>query len=277
MKPLAAGAVIAVALLCGAVAGGDEAREKLRAKLLEQMRERAVATKVHSADSDRQPKLQEKPVFRYDDQQRGFIDATIWVWTLGGRPIAFEKIEVMREFQNKPQWNYCFTSLAEGRLNVDWGDGRKYDSTEPGIAFQLLKGAPAPAQKATERKRQFRELARSFSARIVLDPKNSITEEMRPLATPLFEYTADSGLVELAIFGYSTAGTNPDMLVVLDVHEHEGNPAWHYAPVRMTAGGVVLKHGEVKVYEVPFVLVHQAPFPTWTYFQIPRVPAEDEE
>jgi hypothetical protein len=271
---------IAFSLLVGllpAFLSADEARDQQRAKYLEQMRQRAEATGVKFADRDGAPKLLDKPIFRYDDQQRGFIDATIWAWTDKGRPVAFEKIEVMLEFKTKPQWNYCFTSLAEELLQIDWGMNRKYQSKEPGVAFQPVPDAPAVGTKQTERRRQLRELARSFSARIVLDPRTNNSEEMRLLATPLFEYAnPKTELIDLAVFGYSTAGTNPDMLVVFDVRDKEGKPMWHYSPVRMTAGGVILKRGDVKVYEVPFVLVHEAPFPTWTYFQFPREPLPSE-
>ena len=120
-----------------------------------------------------------------------------------------------------------------------------------------------------------RALARDFSARIVLTPEGDKTEEMRLLTTPLLEYSGPEAKLALgAAFGLSTSGTNPDMLVVIEARPAEGALRWHYSPVRMTAGGVVLKLRDDKVWEVEFVLQRQSPFPNWTFFQIPRVPLE---
>jgi hypothetical protein len=44
----------------------------------------------------------------------------------------------------------------------------------------------------------------------------------------------------------------------------------------MTAGGVVLKLRGDTVWEVEFVLQRQSPFPSWTFFQIPRTPVEEK-
>lgn len=260
-----------------APAAAEETRELRRTIYLQQMRERAEETRIRPIDGKKEPKLEEKPIFRYDDQQRGFIDATIWAWTVAGRPVAFEKIEVMLEFKTKPLWNCCFASLSEDRLQADLGQDRRFQAKEPGVSFQPVASAPPPATKQTERRRQLRDLARSFSARVTLDPNSTNSEEMRLLATPLFEYVnPESKLMDLAVFGYSTAGTNPDMLVVFELREKAGKRVWHYSPVRMTAGGVTLKHANATVYEVPFVLIQEAPFPTWTFFQYPRVPLPGE-
>lgn len=274
LPPFVAGLALVMA---GLSTIADESRDQQRAKYLELMRERAEATRVSFAKSNAAPKLMDQPIFRYDDQQRGFIDATIWAWTDKGRPVAFEKVEVMLEFKTKPLWNYCFASLDEDLIQASWADNRKYQAKEPGVVFQPVPGAPAVGTKQAERRRQLRELSRAFSARISLDPRTTNTEEMRLLNTPLFEYTnPETKLTDLAVFGYSTAGTNPDMLLVFDAREKDGKPTWHYSPVRMTAGGVTLKRGELKVYEVPFVLIEEAPFPTWTFFQIPREQLPEE-
>ena len=80
-----------------------------------------------------------------------------------------------------------------------------------------------------------------------------------------------------AIFGFATNGTNPDLLLLLEAGGKAQSPAWHFAPARMTSGGVNLKFGNATVWEVPWVNWDEAPFPTWTFFSSPRSPVLGEE
>jgi hypothetical protein len=259
---------------------GDEAAQERRKLLLDQMQSLAGQTKIELAGSKRGPDLVKSPVFRYDDQPRRFIDATMWVWTHEGRPVALQKVEA-KYFPSTgdPQWGFCFTSVSRDRLSVAFpADNRTFRSTEPGIAMRPLDGAPAVGRGAVQRKRQARELVREFSARVLMDPKNNITQEMRLLTTPIFEYS-DSKSQEFAgaIYGFAANGTNPDLLVLLEVGGEASRPAWHFAPARMTSGGVTLKYDDAKVWEVPWVNWNEAPFPTWTFFAARRTPVPGEE
>lgn len=259
---------------------GDDAAQLRRKLLLEQMQLLAEQTKVEFAEGGRQPEMVKSPVFRYDDQPRRFIDATMWVWTHDGRPVALQKVEA-KYFPStgEPQWGFCFTSIASEPLSVAFPLARRtYRSTEPGTELRPVEGAPAVARGGLQRKRQARELARKFSARVLMDPKNNVTQEMRLLTTPIFEY-ADSQSEEFggAIFGFATNGTNPDLLLLLEVGQEMEKPAWYFAPARMTSGGVTLKYADAKVWEVPWVNWNEAPFPTWTFFATPRTPVAGEE
>jgi hypothetical protein len=266
-------------VLAAAVASlADEKVDRRRAALLEQMRTLAAEAKLTLKDASREPKLVKEPVFRYDDQPRRFIDATMWVWTDGGRPVAFEKIEAMiHRVTGEAQWGYCFTSVSEDQVAILWNEIRDYNSTQAGIEFKPLEGAPQVSDKESQRKRQARDLAKGFAARVVIDPKNNVTQEMRLLTTPIFEYS-DEKTKEYAgsVFALSTNGTNPDLLVLLEPRETGGKTVWHIAPARMTSGGVSLSFRDKKVWDCPFVAPREAPFATWTFFQIPRKALSEE-
>jgi len=270
-----------VALLCGillaAPCRGDDAAEGRRTKLLEQMRSLAEKTAVEFDSSTTSPRLVEQPVFRYDDQPRRFIDATMWIWTDGGRPVACQKIEAKLEFNTgEPLWGYCFTSLSTEKLKVAWAD-RSYRSTEPGIAFQPMPDAPAPAAGNLQRKRQIRELARGFAGRILQNPRTGDSSEMRLFATPIFEYS-DPATKQLtgAVIGFETNGTNPDVLVLIEARNDSGKLQWQFAPARMTNGGVTLNFHDRKVWEAPFVEPGEGPFANWLFFQVKRTPVPGE-
>ena len=284
---LAAAAVVCAALAANLANGAeDDKRQQQRERLLAEMRSRAKQTQVRFEQGDRQPQFFDSPVFRYDDQPRFFLDATMWVWTDGIRPVAFEKIEAMA--QDRAKWGYCFTSVADRLLTVKWGDGRQYRTTAPGAEFRPLPGDDAvPAQSAARkrearkreaRKREARKLVRDFSARILTDDRSNTTEEMRLLPTPIFEYNApETKDFRGAVFGLTTSGTNPDLLILLEPRDDAGIPAWHYAVGRMTIGGVTLKYREATVWQVDYCQPVPTAFPTWTFFFTPRILAGNKE
>ena len=259
----------------------DEGTERRREAMLSQMRALAAQTKIQIAGSDRQPELQKSPVFRYDDQPRRFIDATIWAWTDRGRPVAFQKIEAV-EYGDpaaaSSSWQYCIASLSSDRITAQWPNQPRFRATEPGVTFRPLDGAPEVANGNTQRKRQARELARRFSARIITSRVNDIRQQMRLLTTPLLEY-ADPETKEIrgAVYGLATNGTNPDLLVVLEIRDVHGTPAWHFAPARMTCGAVNLAYSDREVWQVDWVNGTEGPFPTWTFFSTSQQPLSLED
>jgi hypothetical protein len=262
-----------------AVANDTPAKEEQRGKYLAQMKGLAESTVVSFKGATRKPLLTSKPVFRYDDQPLRFIDATMWVWTENGRPVAFEKIEAMIHRETgEPQWGYCFTSAAEGLLSVEWSDSKRFESKEPGIAFQALNDAPAVGAGDAARKRQARELSRGFAARLVLDPRKNETQELRLLPTPVMEYTdPKTNRYMGSVFVYSANGTNPTLLMLFEPREADQQTRWHFAPARMTSGGVKVSFADKQIWETPFVEWYQAPFATWTFFQTPRTPLPGEQ
>jgi hypothetical protein len=263
---------------CGVLSAAASQRalaQDERAALLEQMTALAKETTVTVADATQAATLVEKPIFRYSDQPRRFIDATMWAWTEGGRPVAFQKIEAIEygdTARPAARWQYCLASLSTRNVTVKW-TGREFRTKSPGIEFRELEGAPDVAGSAAQRKRQARELTRHFSARIVTDPENNIDQEMRLLTTPLFEYSDPRSKEFLgAVYGLSTNGTNPDLLIVIEARGSEGKLAWHYAPARMTTGGVTLKYQDAKVWDCVSADDRALPLMTWTFFTTPREP-----
>jgi hypothetical protein len=267
---------IAMTVGCCAVLIADEAKEALRAKRLEQMKTLASETHVIRRGAKEEAQLVASPVFRYDDQPRRFLDATVWVWTEKGRPVAIEKVEAVLELNtNKPQWGYCFTSLAEDQIAAHWNQRKDGDfrATEAGLTFKPLLGVDPTAAREAERKRQMRNIMRDFTARIIINPRENVTAEMRLLTTPLYEYSdPESKQLIGGVFGFSTNGTNPDMVVVLESRDGK----WQFAPARMTSGGLVLKHHDDTFWTVDLVDFRKGPFPNWHCFHTDRTPVEGE-
>lgn len=263
-------AALAANLANGAEDDASQPTQQQRERLLANMRELAKRTQVRIEPDDRRPQLVESPVFRYDDKPRAFLDATLWVWTDEGRPVAFEKIEAMES--QPPAWQYCFTSVSAPLLSVAWEGRPRYRTTEPGVEFRPLPNGPAVAAGAAQRKRQAKELIREFSARILTDVAGNRSEAMRLLPRPIFEFSEpESKTFGGAVFGMTTNGTNPDLLILLEIDGEEQSLRWNYAAARMTTGGLKVQYRETPVWEADYVSSATTVFPSWTYFAIPRL------
>jgi hypothetical protein len=233
------------------------------------MRERAQGFEVEriSAGKREQVALSKTPVFRYDDQPRGFVDATLWRWGSQGRPVALLKVEDTAS-GGKPYWQFCVASLADGPINISFPNGGRLSADVPGTTLRPLENPPAPGETAAGRLRQMKELVSRFAGTIHVDGKVSLKQEMRRLTSPIHRYSDEAtGLVDGVIFGLTTNGTNPDMLVLIELRdEREKGPRWDYGIVKMTAAEVHIRLDGAEVYSSPIT----EPMRTWTYFQMPQ-------
>src|SRR5581483_7830029 len=83
------------------LAFSEDQNDNAKSMLLADMRSLAKGTSVHYKKREGKIEFRDFPILRYDDQPRRFLDATMWVWTDSGRPVAFEKIEAIA--QGPPQ------------------------------------------------------------------------------------------------------------------------------------------------------------------------------
>jgi hypothetical protein len=67
--------------------------------------------------------------------------------------------------------------------------------------------------------------------------------------------------------------SNPSALVLIEIlPDTLGADRWHFAPVRMTVGGITLRYREQEIWKVPYVTpIPGSKFATWTYFRQPRI------
>jgi hypothetical protein len=210
-----------------------------------------------------------EPVFRYSDVPREIPDATLWVWTRNGRPVAFQKVEV-NAWQGTSQWTICYASLADELIETRWPQRGIFKSTEPGVVFKTVPEAPAPAARALQRTLQIKTLKDRFSGSI--EQGNGEYEPIRVLPTPIFQYTdPDTKLPLGAIFAMTSTGTNPDVLLLLDARpDSDGNLRWHYGIARLTSAGHQVKLGDTVVWDDPSVPTNNPVFETWTFYFLRR-------
>src|SRR5262249_7827940 len=140
-----------------------------RAARLSKMREMARNfTVIRPAPDEQRFELCDDALFRYSDQPRGFLDATLWAWGppgKGGRPAAIAKVE-MAVNGNVPFWQFCVASLSDHPLHVDYAEERKLTAVKPGIEFRPLPAARRPPERPALWPLSMKELAGRFTATI---------------------------------------------------------------------------------------------------------------
>ncbi len=236
----------------------------------EEMQRRAKATHVSVLRGKQRTRADrtESPLFRYSDQPRGILDATFWLWKSGGRPVAFQKVELYRNPNKPPTFFYCFASLSKTLIESEWDVGMDWKAKAPGVALLNLANGPKPGRTASGRIRQLKQTARRFSVTYKNLDANT-QNELRFLTQPMHRYAnKESGLVDGAIFGFATNGTNPDALLLLEMHRGVQGSSWKYGWVQMTQGGLEGKLDRKTVWKAPFrANVPFAKFDNWMYFQ----------
>jgi hypothetical protein len=257
------------------------AGEPDRAERLADMRQRVESVEVQVAGSDRLPlaKLVPEPLFRYSDEPRRIVDATLWCWQLEGRPVALVKIEKYASGPQNQPWLYCLASLSTELIQADWPDGQRFAARQPGLTMRPLPEAPPPAESPTARLSQMKQLSRRFTAIIVQDAKRDRRDVMRLLPQPIYRYASpQQAVVDGAIFGLTATGTNPDLLLAIEWHERPAGAAgWQYGLAGMTSGGLSVRLDDAEVWTAPFTAGQKGPFDTWLWFRAADMSGENQQ
>jgi hypothetical protein len=100
---------------------------------------------------------------------------------------------------------------------------------QAGLERKELPDSGAPAATAGARLVQMRRLAQEFGGHEV--DRDGKRWELRLLPTPLYRYpSAKTGVVDGALFALmSSAGTDPEVLLLIEAKEADGKMRWEYA------------------------------------------------
>lgn len=246
-----------------------------RQALLKEMRSAAAAIQVNEkvGDQIRSAKLIEEPLFRYSDEQRQIRDATMWVWTVQGRPVSLIKLERYGFPDPRRSWLFNIGSTSSDMIDVKWPFDREYTSKKPGMTFQQLPDGPGAAETKPARLIQLRQLSRRFAATMLGGATNDTRSEMRLLPTPLYRYVSEAdAILDGALFGFSSTGTNPDAVLAIQLRGPEAKTAaWEFGVTGMTSGGLQMRLDERQVWSQPLLVGRGQVFDTWTWFFSDRV------
>jgi hypothetical protein len=195
--------------------------------------------------------FKKEPLFDWSNPVRaGLQQGVVFLWLRDGRPAALGSIfsqpdskpparQVMHEFHALDPEKLVVTRPADA-LN-DW-------KPQAGLERKELTDAAAPAATPAARLLQMRRLAQEFTGHeIDVDDKRW---DLRLLPAPLYRYpAAKSGVIDGALFALiSTAGTAPEVLLLIEAREVGGKLRWEYACGRFSDRSLYVQRKDKEVW-----------------------------
>jgi hypothetical protein len=240
-----------------------EDEDKESAKKVDEL----VARYAFFADADLKTKFErhDKPLLKYTNPVRGSVLGNVFVWTHQGRP---EVIGAVFDLRTEGS---CYTelhTLARSEV-VAVRDGKAFwKPAKPGVAFQPVPGAPAPADTPLARLRQMREMSRDFA--VEREHPEHGKEAMRLLTQPIFRYDSPpTKTLDGAVFAFADATTDPEAFLLLEASGEK--PTWQFALARMNIVEFRARYKDKPVWQAeavdwatvygrqePYAIVHES-------------------
>jgi hypothetical protein len=231
-------AVICVASLSLAEDPPQDAQEKRNAQLTEVYRQHAASYIMKLTDSGVKIDLQPTSVFNWLNPARvgtpRLQHGAVYLWTRQGRAEAIGTVFSSTAGNAAPYLYHEFHSLAVEPVKAVRDGTSHWNTQQAGIEPKPVTNAQAPGGSRTLRMTQMRQIARRFSGySINCDEKRW---ELTLLPQPL--HRNDDGhkdVMDGALFTLvSTAGTDPEVLLVIEARKADNDWQWRYSVCRFT-------------------------------------------
>lgn len=236
-------------LITAAVAqdAGTVDEKRLAQRLEERFAQQAKAYRFTLDAEGKQPlERHERPIMRWTaDGNYG----SVWIWTERGRP---QLVGCIGAFQNNAGQLEGFHEFHLMSLNpipaAKIGSDYVWEPNRGGPALKPISEASMPASTTRLRSLQMRQLAREFSADMKTDDQ---THHLRLTPTPLFEYVSRDGVaLEGALFSFLwDKGTDPELLLLIELQKTVEGERWTYAPIRFTWRELSLKRNDQLLWQ----------------------------
>jgi len=197
----------------------------------------------------KQLELKKEPVFEWLNPARSDQQGTVFLWVRDGRPAALACIfSHPHEKLAGRQVVHELHALDAEKLLVTRENEYNQWKPEAGLARKELPESPEPAATTGARLLQMKKLAQEFTGYSV--DRDMKRWELRLLPTPLYRYpAAKTGVIDGALFALmSSAGTDPELLLLIEAKETEGKLRWEYACGRFSDWELRVQRKEKEVF-----------------------------
>ncbi len=244
-------APLGLALLLTVAADPDDG---LAQKMLPIYVKEASDYSITVESAPKQPlELKKEPVFEWTNPSRqGLQQGVLFLWLRDGRPSALGCI--FSQPHDKPagrQVIHEMHALDPEKLIVRRPQGVLNEwKPQAGLARKELADAPTPAATPAARLLQMRKLAQEFSGHEI--DSEGKRWDLRLLPAPLYRYPeAKSGVIDGALFTLvSNAGTDPEVLLLIEAREVEGKLRWEYALGRFSDRDLFVERNGKEVWSL---------------------------
>jgi len=233
----------------GENAQGDHAARAKSRQLLELHTSDAASFSIYR-DVERTQKLElrREPVYRWTNPTRvGGQVGEVFVWTYRGRPEVVGSIFSHPAADNQRVICHELHSLSLAVLVVDRKAPEQWVPQAAGVDLKPVQGAPKPADSRSLRMAQMRSLSREFSGRSLAEGQ---AWELRLLPQPLYRYeSTDPDVLDGALFTLvSSAGTDPEIILVLEARAGQSGPEWVFGAARFSDMNLWLNYQNHEVW-----------------------------
>ncbi|MBC7816932.1 MAG: hypothetical protein IAG10_08605 [Planctomycetaceae bacterium] len=192
-----------------------------------------------------------KVVLRWTNNTRGSEDGMTVLYLADGRPEA-----VCCFYPWEKSFIHEFDSMSRGTLLAKRDGLVVWSPEKPGVQFQSIPEADAPAEMPVARLRQMKSLASQFSSTMLgWKADKSDREPLRQLPQPLYRYDSKrSDVLDGTVFAF-VQGTDPESLLLIEAFKKGDGFEWQFAFVRRTSGELEGRHKDNIVW-------HADRFPT---------------
>jgi hypothetical protein len=175
--------------------------------------------------------LKKEPVFEWSNPARaGLQQGVVFLWLRDGRPAVLGSV-----FSNPAarlpgrRVTHEFHALDTDKLLVSRPNALNEWKPQAGLVRKELPDAGAPAATPGARLLQMRRFVQEFTGHSV--DREGKHWDLRLLPAPLYRYpAAQTGVVDGALFALiSSAGTDPEVLLLIEAKEADGKLRWEYA------------------------------------------------
>ena len=249
LRSLAAGLVMAWLLPLAALGQGDSKNDaevsatKTPSPLRKLMDESLAGDELFVNERSATP-MTAKVVLRWTNNTRGSEDGMTVLYLADGRPEA-----VCCFYPWEKSLIHEFDSLSRGTLLAKQDGVVVWSPEKPGVQFQPIPSADAPAEMPAARLRQMKTLASQFSSTMLgWKADKTDREPLRLLPQPLYRYdNKRSDVLDGAVFAF-VQGTDPESLLLLEAFKKGNGFEWQFAFVRRTSGELEGRHKDTVVW-----------------------------
>lgn len=199
-------------------------------------------------DHKAEAKLNPKPIYIWTNPTRsGGQHGAVYVWLHQGRPVVVGSIFSHPE-AGKRMVCHEFHSLFAAALRPERGAEDQRWQPKAGVELVALPDAPAPDASASRRLLQMRSLSRAFTAHSI-DHREQ-RWELRLLPQPLYRYEKPEGeTLDGSLFAFVTsAGTDPEVILVLEARKTDSGGAWYYRAIRFSDSNLYVQQAGKEVW-----------------------------
>lgn len=223
----------------------QNSKDRLLALHLKEAREYSI---YRDSENKQKLTLLEDPVYLWTNPLRTQGQSgAVFLWTYRGRPEVLGTFFSHPGMENQRWVHHELHSLSRSVIHPQRKAANQWQP-RAGIHFRPVPDAPQPADLSRVRRLQLRNLSRKFRGTSV-EPDGK-RWELRLLPQPLNrDEITEPKVLECGVLAFvSSAGTDPEVLLILEAIQTSEGPQWQYALARFSDFNLYVRYNDKEIW-----------------------------